>query len=133
MVMWVSRLLYNYICMVKCMCHHAYEPTYRAIYVCSLVCKCMRVVTSKRRLICMHIYVVAYVWQGFMIWVHNYMVTPSMLISQVYSWLCMKVRVIIILCKWLQMFRAWMIIVKKTDDLWALYGGPICVRQVPFS
>ena len=86
MVIWVGRLLYNCICMVKCMYHHAYEPTYGAIYVCSLVCKRMLVVISKFWLICMHIYVIAYVWQGSMTWIHNYKVTPSTLISQACSW-----------------------------------------------
>ena len=47
---------------------------------------CICVVISKRQLICMHIHVIVYVWQGSMSWVHNYLVTPSIMISQVCSW-----------------------------------------------
>jgi len=63
-----------------------YEPIYMAIYVYSLVCKHMHVVIGKRRLIWMHMYVVTYVWQGSITCVHNYVVTPSVLISQVCKW-----------------------------------------------
>ena len=121
-------------------CLHAYEPIYMAMYVYSLVYKRMHVVISKHWLICIHTYIhththththtymIAYVWQGSMPWVHNYIVIPSMLISQVCSWVGMKVCVVIILCtcasryirvcmyvhmftnieisKWLQMFKS---------------------------
>ena len=129
---------------------HVYELIYMATYVCSLVCKRIHVVRSKRRLICMHIYVIVYIWQGFMSWVHNHMVTPSILMSKSAHELCMKVCLVIILCtyasryirvcmyvhmftnieisKWLQGL-GWLQY-KKSDELWTSYGRLTCVRQV---
>jgi len=112
---------------------YVYEPIYMAIYVCGLVCK--------------HMVVVVHVWQGFMTWVHYYMIVhdhmiiPSMVIGQCLHELCIKVSVVIILCIYAsryirdictciclrilrfqndyKWFRARMIIVlKKRDQLW---------------
>ena len=51
---------------VKCIHNwHVYNLIYMAIYVCSLVCQRIRVVISVD-LYCVHIYVTAYVGQGFL-------------------------------------------------------------------
>jgi len=63
---WVDFCMTIYIWITVC-CLYVYEPNYKGIYVCVLVCE--------------HTYVVVHVWQRFITWVHNYMFLPRMFIS----------------------------------------------------